>query len=951
MESIVTETFIKVGVWLTSKVADKGFDSLTSKLKNIDDTGSFNKIVIKTSKEVQQKYPEVLGGSIEYFFKHDEVFSELMNLLFIDAKINIDIIESYIDVSTLPEGFLLEFIKTLRRNLHKDPDLSVILGNKELYVACIGINNKLEDIKSVSSLTLTEIKRIKELLKDNLAAKFDEKDFLSKYYTSALNNLSQINFIGLGIDSSIRQRGRKKIQDIFVKPVFNIGEYEQANREKLIAKAGVNDLRNIPIEFLFTLNNHLVIIGNPGGGKSLLVKAIMCSLIQNSFLDFKKFDAKDLLPFRIELRKYLSYKKDKKLSLIEYISYMLMHEYSTPSISTDVVTQLITGKRTIVLFDGLDEIFDINDRVGVRNDIENFIANYNCAYSITTSRTIGYDEVALDSDKFFRVNVNKFTNAQIEDYVNKWYNIEEANKHIREREISEFMQKIDNVDFELVSNPLLLSLIVILYRNNLKLPESKLEIYKSCTSTLVDKWDSSKELEVTLNSEIYKRKETVLADLAYWQYNEQSKEDPKITYERAKQTIADTIQNKLGLADEFTSTSMAQTFMDYAEKRSIYFDNNFTHKTFLEYYTAFWIYTNIEKKHKKDERNSLIERYISNQYWHIVLELLLNFIDKDQADNEIMDELLQYQLDKSDDSLPFLISVLPSLSNISNTQVEVLFTKTINYIIKVSNPDKFPLKEKRRNREAQPKIRVLFKSLQLLIEKDKYFPAFTNSILSVNSSLKEDDQFVYCYFLLEMTMGVNKDLDLDKRLVNVINAYSILRKYYLISTGSNALNDNPIAELSSFVSTFSIEEAKKSNIAYYLFSHVFSLYHLTLRRLFYSSNIMNLAANIEELNLMGESFNEILLAMCNDQESLVWYDVNIRDVLNMINTTVENKLLAILSLYVVIYFEQKSRRDEISLDEIYGSIISDFVKDYIVQAFSLQNENSLAEHTLEYYSI
>jgi hypothetical protein len=126
---------------------------------------------------------------------------------------------------------------------------------------------------------------------------------------------------------------------------------------------------------------------------------------------------------------------------------------------------------------------------------------------------------------------------------------------------------------------------------------------------------------------------------------------------------------------------MADKFMMYAEKRSIYFDNNFTHKTFLEYYTAYWIFSNVEKKHDTKKRDEIISEFIKNPFWFIVLELYFNMIDSDQPDTEIMDSLYREQLRKSDLSIPCLLSILPSLKNISDAVSSELVSRSIDVLL------------------------------------------------------------------------------------------------------------------------------------------------------------------------------------------------------------------------------------------------------------------------------
>ncbi|MEZ5145815.1 MAG: hypothetical protein R2759_01710 [Bacteroidales bacterium] len=385
------------------------------------------------------------------------------------------------------------------------------------------------------------------------------------------------------------------------------------------------------------------------------------------------------IPFRIELKNYLAFKKKEEEIFFKYLCYSLEEEYSVPSILEENLTHVFNNEKSIVFFDGLDEIFNASDKINVKNDIENFHNLFPKIRSIITSRFIGYNEVKLDEHKFCELNIKSFNNNQIEEYVKKWYSLEEEDTETRNLETNDFISKMSNIDNELISNPLLLSLIVILYRNNLKIPESKLEIYQSCTNTLVDKWDASKNLDIKISLSVLQKKEPIFSDLAFWQYELLSSRNTNITYHQAKKTVSESLVNKK-VADEFNSEQLAESFLDYAQKRSIYFDNNFTHKTFLEYYSAYWIYSNIEKKHKVDERNKLIKKYISNPFWFIVLELLLNMIDKDQPDTEIVDAIFEEQ-SKNTKALPFLIYIVPNITNISNRVSTELYKSGIRFLI------------------------------------------------------------------------------------------------------------------------------------------------------------------------------------------------------------------------------------------------------------------------------
>lgn len=689
---IETGLIISFATWLGSKIADKGFDAIYTKLtKDSSFDKAFNSCIQKTVNKFEKEYPDILGNSISYFFTQEDVFDELCKLLFVNQELNIEVISETFHEASLPKNFILDFINELKVALSAVPEFQELLANKEIFIAVKGISKGLKELSLNSNLTLEEIKSIKKILQDRFKSKFSLTSFLALYNKNIVNNLGTLNFIGLGIDPSIKKGKRKELEKIFVKPLFELKSkyhFELEKKNKIEYHTVSDDLgENILISYqhLFDRPYNFVILGSPGAGKSLLIKSIVCNIVNEEQKHFTNKRISSYIPFRIELKNYLVFKKERGGNLLKYLSYSLEEEYSVPSILEENLSHIFKNEKSIVFFDGLDEIFNASDKISVKNDIENFHNLFPKIRSIITSRFIGYNEVKLDEKKFCELNIKSFNNDQIEEYVKKWYALEEEDSETRNLETNDFISKMNSIDSELISNPLLLSLIVILYRNNLKIPESKLEIYQSCTNTLVDKWDASKNLDIKISLSILQKKEPIFSDLAFWQYELLSSKNTNITYHQAKKTVAESLIRKK-VADEFNSEQLAESFLDYAQKRSIYFDNNFTHKTFLEYYSAYWIYSNVEKKHNVDERNRLIKKYISNPFWFIVLELLLNMIDKDQPDTEIIDKIFEEQL-INNRALSFLIYILPNISNISMKVSIEIYKSAINYLININKID------------------------------------------------------------------------------------------------------------------------------------------------------------------------------------------------------------------------------------------------------------------------
>jgi hypothetical protein len=680
---------IPFSTWLLEKIGEKAFEKITSSFDSTKIDKRFKVAVLKTVKESQAKYPSVLGNSIEDFFTHGEVYEELYKLLFKDARIDTKIIKEHFDLGTLPMGFIDDFLQTLKRNCLADIQLNEILSNNNIYVSILGISQDTSRIAQISFLSLEEIKKIRELLLDKFNHEFDVSTFLKRYSKAAIKVLSELNFLGLGVKSHIK-KNRKKLSDVYVKPVFTLNHEKDPQTivsvDKQLTFFEPDEL--IQVDKIFNYSTNLVILGNPGSGKSVLVKYLMCNILEDGCDKLiENNEIHNRIPLRVELRKYFQFKKQTNEGLVKYLIKSIESDYGIINITEENIESIFKEAKILIFFDGLDEIFNATDKLNITHDIETLLQNYSNVLCVVTSRLIGYEEANLSKENFIELKILDFNDEQIIDYANKWYLQEENDAETRTKEVADFLKLYKSIDEELIRNPLLLSLIIILFRNNLKLPESKLEIYQSCTKTLVEKWDLTKELKIELPDEIAKKKETLFADLAFWQYEKLSSDNVKITNSLAISTIADSITNKLKITDDWIiAESYAEQFMYYALKRSLYFDNNFTHKTFLEYFTAYWIFSNIEKKHKTDERNEIISKYVDVAFWAIVLELLINMIDQDQPDTEIIDGLFSYQIEAKTSSIAFLLEITSSIKNISHSTISDLVYAAINLLI--SSPKK-----------------------------------------------------------------------------------------------------------------------------------------------------------------------------------------------------------------------------------------------------------------------
>lgn len=504
------------------------------------------------------------------------------------------------------------------------------------------------------------------------------KSFISSYKKIAKGHLDSVQFIGLS--TTCNKPRNITVSKLYVEPLLDIVIKKESNKTSDIYSQNKKK-KEIKIHDILKRAKHYIILGDPGAGKSLLIKNLILRILNKGkeVEGINKY--KYHIPFRIELRKYNAEVIKNNTNLISYISSILTSEYQIPGVDEKTIQYLITNRNTFLFFDGLDEIFDLSQKRRVCDDIVNFISLYNNVKCIITSRFIGYHDITFPEDLFEEFSIKGFNDKQREKFVEQFYKTQISNKVEREKEIANCNNQLRDVAHELKSNPLILSLMSLLAINKIVIPDSKLEVYKSCTNTLVNTRDiEEKQLKFNVN---LKHIRGGFCQLGFWQYKQMTERN-KITRSRAEKIISNYLNTKNEFEDKFESDLAAKNFLDYAEKRSIYFDNMFMHKTFLEYYTADCIYMNYHNNRKKqDKRDEILCKYISNSAWHIVFELLFSMIDEQVDDNDELDNIISTILDSGDteEMYCFLLSIIKNTTNISTTIKERIISKSINKIL------------------------------------------------------------------------------------------------------------------------------------------------------------------------------------------------------------------------------------------------------------------------------
>ena len=202
---------------------------------------------------------------------------------------------------------------------------------------------------------------------------------------------------------------------------------------------------------LVDLLDRTVLLGDPGGGKSTAA---------NVLTDYFASDTARKIPFLVTLRDYAA-STPIEWSVAEHIEHNLRTLYQSNAPEGLVERLLLTG-RALVIFDGLDELLDTSHRRAVSDRVEQFCSAYPLTPVLVTSRVVGYNQARLDDAQFTCYRLGGFGDSEVAEYALKWFTSQEGSA-AAEAKAKAFLTESANAE-DLRANPLLLSLMCILYR-------------------------------------------------------------------------------------------------------------------------------------------------------------------------------------------------------------------------------------------------------------------------------------------------------------------------------------------------------------------------------------------------------------------------------------------------------------------------------------------------------
>ncbi|GAA1656123.1 HEAT repeat domain-containing protein [Actinoplanes couchii] len=236
-----------------------------------------------------------------------------------------------------------------------------------------------------------------------------------------------------------------------------------------------------------------VLLGDPGSGKSTLARYLALALADAVTLPPDLEPLRGRVPLVVELRIF-AYHSSGGGDFLDLIAHMHTSEsFGLPRANAE---SLLEQGRALVVFDGLDEVFDSDERTTISKRIGAFAAKYPKVKVVVTSRVVGYQRAVLDTAGFAHHKLEDLTTEQVENFVRRWFDtalpkdpVESA--RLRRRLMAAVAES--KAVSELAGNPLLLTILAIIGRRR-ELPRDRRAVQQHAVTVLVQHWDPNKYL-------------------------------------------------------------------------------------------------------------------------------------------------------------------------------------------------------------------------------------------------------------------------------------------------------------------------------------------------------------------------------------------------------------------------------------------------------------------------
>ena len=389
---------------------------------------------------------------------------------------------------------------------------------------------------------------------------------------------------------------------------------------------------------------YLVVLGDPGSGKSTLLQYLALEWARTDLTTERSLR----IPLLIDLPTYIRNRDSGQCQ--DFLEFCHQSSGAICNLNQNKLDDQLKAGIVLVMFDGLDEVFEPGKREDVITDINRFTNKYPKVQVIVTSRVIGYKPQRLRDAEFRHVMLQDLESEQIQTFIEQWHELtytDQVDKVRKQERLQKAIKTCSRIR-KLAQNPLLLTMMAILNHNQ-ELPRDRSELYNQSSRLLLHQWDV--ELALLEDNPVdpkridYQDKQQILGKVAYFMQGNQGGLAGNLISGEDLERI---IKEELKLRQLSNPKAVAKVMINQLSSRNFIFCSMgadyyaFVHRTFLEYFCAREFVRKFEKKQEislAQLKTEVFGKHWRDEYWHEALQLVVGMIDSKKA-GEIIEYLM-----------------------------------------------------------------------------------------------------------------------------------------------------------------------------------------------------------------------------------------------------------------------------------------------------------------------
>lgn len=332
----------------------------------------------------------------------------------------------------------------------------------------------------------------------------DRDGIESSYLEAVAKKNRYLCFTGLGI---VRTRTPIPLEQGFAAPSLRPWREERDCRQPMpggerpnaaakVTVRGTHIQQSISVGSILRHSRRQILLGEPGGGKTTVVREIARCYAQRRAKD-RDYPTENLVPVLVRLAAWAAQIQNDSATDV-FDATLAELDIQEPSETSEWLRRQSKQGRVIFLLDGLDEVPDPNDRGALIEKVRNLIRAYPESRWLVTSRTVGFDDPNL-GERFDVFEIRNLPESAIRDFAAQWC----AHRHghpLREGcdECARRLEQLRHAIIDhpriraLAGNPMMLTILCLLHDAGAALPQRRWQLFDKICEAFLFSWQENK---------------------------------------------------------------------------------------------------------------------------------------------------------------------------------------------------------------------------------------------------------------------------------------------------------------------------------------------------------------------------------------------------------------------------------------------------------------------------